>query len=145
MMSKEQVLAGVLALNNANEPWEIRVENDSIIATWKWMDARFFDINQLSDATKSYKFIVTLLDNGKWKEQDYKEEKDASLGRNGLHFGTSISQGHMVEKTITWGLGQDKQSGNIGVLSYQLDTSKIKAPIRAYLERCGWKKKGFFG
>ena len=43
MIEKEKVLSDApKALNSDNNPWEVAVEGDSIIGTWKWMDARFF-------------------------------------------------------------------------------------------------------
>lgn len=42
MIEKEKVLSDApKALNSDNNPWEVAVEGDSIIGTWKWMDARF--------------------------------------------------------------------------------------------------------
>ena len=43
MIEKEKVLSDApKILNSDNNPWEVTVEGDSIIGTWKWMDARFF-------------------------------------------------------------------------------------------------------
>ena len=38
MIEKEKVLSDApKALNSDNNPWEVAVEGDSIIGTWKWM------------------------------------------------------------------------------------------------------------
>ena len=43
MIEKEKVLSDApKVLNSDNNPWKVTVEGDSIIGTWKWMDARFF-------------------------------------------------------------------------------------------------------
>ena len=38
MIEKEKVLSDApKVLNSDNNPWEVTVEGDSIIGTWKWM------------------------------------------------------------------------------------------------------------
>ncbi|WP_270229676.1 hypothetical protein [Lactobacillus paragasseri] len=86
MIEKEKVLSDApKALNSDNNPWEVAVEGDSIIGTWKWMDARFF--------TEGGTFTVTLKDNGKWKEVDSTSSKTSSIRmHNGkLSFSKDIS------------------------------------------------------
>lgn len=65
MIEKEKVLSDApKILNSDNNPWEVTVEGDSIIGTWKWMDARFFTEGGISDEDKEFTFTVTLKDNG---------------------------------------------------------------------------------
>ena len=63
---KKKVLAEAPgALNKPEQPWEVTVQGDSIIARWKWMDATFFTPNEVSDETRAFTFTVTLNDKGK--------------------------------------------------------------------------------
>ena len=71
MKSKEEILANIFNDLNINEKnWTISIEGNQIIAYWKWKDGIFFSPDSITDEVKEYKFIVTLLDNGKWKETD---------------------------------------------------------------------------
>lgn len=145
-MEKQQILQNAQAtLNQPNQPWEVTVQGDSIVAYWKWMDATFFAPNEISDETKEYKFIVTLLDNHKWSEQDSSSQKKASFSGNGLSFGTSTFSGHQTSKSFNIGLGKSHGAGEVGMINSKFDSQMIKNAVRSYLTNCGWKKKGFFG
>ena len=135
------------SLNKQDQPWSVVVEEDSIIATWKWMDATFFSTNEVNDELKEYKFIVTLKDNGKWKETDQTKEKTTSVNvQDGkITFGNSSFIGASTQKNITIGIGKNKHTNETGIIKFKFDTSIIKEPIREYLTNCGWKKAGIFG
>ena len=150
MLDKNQVLSQApSALNKPDQPWEVTIEGASLIARWKWMDATFFGTGEVNNEIKDYKFTVTLDDKGKYKELDNTEQKKTNIGmKDGkLSFGTSSSSfsGKTTQKSISFGLGKDNQSGEAGILKHKFDTDLVKKPIRAYLEQCGWKKAGLFG
>ncbi len=146
-MNKEQILANALSvLNQQNQPWEVSIEGDSIVARWKWMDATFFAPIEVTNDVKEYKFVVTILDNGKWTEKDYSNEKKANVDfANGkISVGTSSFSGHQVGKSMTIGLGKNNQTGETGIVKFKFETKIVKEPIRQYLTNCGLKKKGLF-
>jgi len=150
MLDRDQVLTQApAALNQENQAWEVKVEGNSLVARWKWMDAKFFAVKEVNNEVKDYKFTVTLDEKGKYKEKDNTEEKKTSVSmKDGkLSFGTSSSSfsGKTTQKSFSIGVGQDNQSGEVGLLKHKFDTSAVKKPIRAYLEECGWKKAGLFG
>ena len=71
MKSKEEILANIVNdLNVSEKNWTMSIEENRIIAYWKWKDGTFFSTESITDEVKEYKFIITLLDNGKWKESD---------------------------------------------------------------------------
>ncbi len=147
MVEKEKVLMDVAnVLNKEDQPWEVIVEGDSIIASWKWMNAVFFQPSEITEEIKQYKFTVTLGKNGKYTEHDQTENKknniDFSEGK--ISFGASTFSGQTTQKSFTIGLGKDKQTDKTGVIVSKFDTQIIKEPIRQYLKDCGWKKKVFF-
>jgi len=147
---KDQVLYEVpTVLNRPDQPWIVTVEGDAIVARWKWMDAMFFAPNELNDETRNYTFTVTLNDKGKYKELDQTEQKSTSVGvgGGGLSFGTSSSsfKGKTTQKSFEFGLGKDKQTGEVGFIGFKFDTTLVKNQIRGYLESNGWKKAGLFG
>ena len=147
---KKQVLAEAPgALNKPDQPWEVSIEGDSIVARWKWMDATFFSPGEVKDETKAFTFTVTLGDKGKWKEIDHTENKSSGVKMSGgkLSFGSSSSSfvGKTNQKSISFGAGKNNQTGEVGIIGFKFDTTKVKQPIRDYLTKCGWKKAGLFG
>jgi len=150
LIEKQKVLNDAInVLNKENQPWQVTIEEDKIVARWKWMDAIFFAPNEINNETKEYAFTVTLKDNGRWHENDTTSQKSAGIGFSGgnLTFGGSkqMFSGKTTQKSITFGLGKNKQTGETGIIKFKFDTSVIKEPVRAYLTSCGWKKEGFFG
>ena len=145
MKSKEEILSNIENdLNREDLKWKVTVEGDKIIADWKWMDATLFSLSEISNEVKEFKFIVTLLDNGKWKESDSSSSKSSSFGLGGISFNSSGFKGKQIGKSITIGFGKDNDSEKVGVQTYKFNTEDVKEPIRTYLKNCGWKKKGLF-
>lgn len=149
-LDKAQVLANAPAMLNRDDlPWTVWVEGDSIVACWKWMDARFFGADSVTDEAREFRFTATLKGNGKWKELDSSTEKSTEIGhRDGkLSFGASGStfKGKQSQKSVSFGFGQDKKDGSIGMVKSSLDTGPVKDWVRGYLTQCGWKKAGLFG
>ena len=149
-MEKQQVLNDAVgALNRPDQPWQVTVEGDAIVARWKWMDATFFSPQEINDETKNYTFTVTLDNKGKWHEVDEKKEKSSSvkLSGGGLSFGTSTSsfKGKTTQKSFEFGVGKNNQTGEVGFIGFKFDTTIVKQSIRDYLIYCGWKKAGLFG
>ena len=134
------------ALNKPDQPWEATVEGDSIVARWKWMDATFFALTEITNEVKEYTFTVKLDDKGKYKELDRAEESSASARMSGgkLGFGGSSStfMGKTGRKSIQFGLGKNNQTGEIGIVGFQFDTGTVKKPIRDYMAANGWESAG---
>jgi hypothetical protein len=151
LSEKERVLRDAPgALNKANQPWQVRVEGDSIIATWKWMDATFFGPTEVNQETRDYAFTVTLTDKKTWSEKDKSQESSskAKIGAGGkLSLGTSSSTfiGKQSKKSFELGAGKNNQTGEVGIIKFKFDTKDVKEPVRAYLTHCGWKKAGLLG
>ena len=136
------------ALNMPNRPWVATVEGDSIVARWKWMDATFFAPHEVNNEVKQFSFTVTLTDKGTWKEIDRTENKSSGVKMSGgkLSFGSSSNsfKGKTNQKSFQFGVGQNNQTGETGIIGFKFDTTAVKQPIRDYLTACGWKKAGMF-
>lgn len=149
LIDKKKVLdEAPKVLNQEDNPWEVSVEGDKIIGTWKWMDARFLNSLSVSEEQRQYTFVVTLKDNGTWKETNKIEQKSVKIGisneKISLGMEKSFFKGKMVQKSFSFGLGQNKQNGELETAFSFLDTSQIKLAIRDYLKKCGWKKNSLF-
>lgn len=147
MKSKEEILANIVNdLSTSEKNWTISVEGNQIIACWKWKDGTFFSTESITDEVREYKFVVTLLDNGKWKELDITNdtEKGINLSEGKASFNKSFFIGNKTEKSFEFSFGKKRDEDNFGIQKTTFDTNLIKQPIRDYLKQCGWKKKGLF-
>ena len=150
VMPKQQILAEAEnALNRPDQPWQVTVEGDSIVARWKWMDAVFFAPHEINEELKTYTFTVKLGDNGKYKTLDAKDDKSKGITMNGgtIGFGMSSSsfKGKASQKNVEYGIGLDNQTGSAGLVGFKYSTSLVKNSVCGYLESVGWKKAGLFG
>lgn len=141
--TKSQVLQDApSALNKAGQPWEVSVEDDAIVARWRWKDATYFSPGSVSVETQNYTFTVTLGDNGKWKELDRTAGKSASVSGSGAKLSASGFVGKTTQKSFEFGVGRNNKTGETGLITTKFDTTAVKKPIREYLTACGWKKAG---
>lgn len=147
MKSKQEILANIMNdLNISEKKWTISIEGDQIIAYWKWKDGTYFSTTRITDEIKEYKFIVTLLDNGKWKEYDTTNENNKGINFNNgkISINQSFFSGNTTQKRGEFSLGKKRDEDHLAIQKDILDTNLIKQPIRDYLKQCGWKKKSFF-
>ena len=150
MSEKQMVLFNAPgALNRPDQPWEVTIEGDSIVARWKWMDATFFAPHEINDETKQFTFTVTLTDKRTWKELDRTENKKSGLKMSGgkLSFGSSSNSfmGKTNQKSSQFGIGKNNQTGEAGIVGFKFNTTDVKQPVRDYLTNCGWKPAGLLG
>lgn len=129
------------ALNKNDQPWEVNVEEDMILARFKWWDAGFFSPQRINNELKQYIFKVTLDDRGKWHELDYITNSGDYVGNVRRSRKKEFFVGKTVQKTVTFELGKGKPER----VYDDLDTAVMKRSVRAYLSGCGWKKAGLFG
>lgn len=142
--NKKDVLINIVkALNNENNPWQVSVEDDVIVGTWKWMDARFFDYDTITEEQENYRFEVILTDYGKWRENDISESKKLSFNPFSTSFSSELElfSGNSWNKSIKIGFGKNKETEEVGIIKFDFDTNKIKKPIRDYLIRCGYSRE----
>ena len=146
LSQKQQTLQNAPgALNRPDQPWQVTVEGDAIVARWRWMDATFFSPQDVTAEVRDYTFTVTLSDKGTWRELDRSKAKSLGGGASGFGGSASTFIGKQNMKSFEFGLGKNNQTGEAGLISFKFDTTAVKQPIRAYLTACGWKKAGLFG
>lgn len=69
-MDRTQIISALLDINTKELPFELRVEGDYIVATYRWMDGRFFDIGEVTNDIKVFEYKVLLSDNGVYFDKE---------------------------------------------------------------------------
>ena len=132
---KQKVLADAAeALNKPDQPWEVNVEGDSIVARWKWNDERYFVLGSVTNEVRDYTYKVKLDNNGKFKDVE-------KLVRE-ISGGGSYRSKTTIGKTWNWTTPSEFKRNNQTGQTAELNASSLKQSIKGYLESCGWKYDG---
>lgn len=143
-MEKEELLKKACEeLNKDEYPFEVNVENDSIIARWKWKDGTYFDIGSITKEIQEFKYTVTLLDNQKYIDNDssYSNVQNVNFLNQTASSSSEGFSGKQYRKHIEFIFGKDKETGKVGIQKYSFSTDEIHKPIREFLERNGYQKE----
>lgn len=142
-MNKEDLLKKAYQeLNKSDYPFEVAIDNDTIVASWKWKDGTFFDVGSVTREIQEFKYIVELLDDKTYIEND----SSFSVNSNGnvINQNGSVNMqgfsGKQWNKHVEYTFGKDKNTGKFGIQKYSFDTNIIHKPIRDFLEQNGYCK-----
>lgn len=122
--------------------------DNEVTCTWDWENALIVGLGSVDEVHKSFKHVVTLLPNKRYKAKDISANKTKSMSfsKGNLSFGAGSDSfsGHQsgFHKEITF--GKNKDTGESGVIKFDFDTKKIKGPVKQFLADNGFKKKGLF-
>jgi hypothetical protein len=146
VLSAPEVLARLKALNRPTAPWTIvdgSTEGVDLIAEWKIVDAKWYEIFAKAALTKVFKIYLKLDEAAKQvRAQDREWQVSWSAGVPTLSIAASTFKGQ--EKSIQFGASYGFTEG-LGVgqqYKYRFDTSEIKKPLQEAVTACGWTYKG---
>ena len=144
MLNESILLEAFNYFENGNYPFSVSLKQpDTLVARWKWTDARFYGMNSITDEVKNYEFIVRLDDKGKYHEHDKSNFSKAHMEKGKITFASNSFYGKQTQKNITIGFGKNKDTNESGILDFEFDTSLVKKPIRDFLNSKGLKKALF--
>lgn len=141
-----EVLKRVKALNRTNQPWHIidgASEGVDLIAEWKIVDARWYELFAKASLQKVFRIFLKLDDTRKHVRAQDREYEIA--WRAGVPTMSAAAKGFRGQK---WSVEYEKSYGITEDLSigeqykYLFKTSEIKAPIQNAVVDCGWVYKG---
>jgi hypothetical protein len=145
----KELLAQVPTLNDPAQPFTFEVKGDSLIGKWDIVRAKSLYPKEFRTIDKKYSITVDFDEKkGTYKYKDREKSSGMSVGGGGLSFGTSGFAGKTNKKEFSFELGGANitDEGISPVLAWSFDTSRIKTPLFAFLEKNGWThKKGLFG
>jgi hypothetical protein len=146
VLPAEQVLARVKALDRDTAPWRIvdgSAEGVDLIAEWKIVDARWYEIFAKASLQKVFRILLKLDDRKKHvRAQDREYEVTWRLGVPSLSLAASGFKGQStsIQFGTSYGFKEDFSLGQ--QYEYFFKTSEIKTPVQEAVVACGWVYKG---
>lgn len=141
-----EVLKRIKALNRKGEPWGIvdgASEGVDLIAGWKIVDARWYEIFAKAGLTKVFRIFLKLDESRRHvRAQDREYEISWRAGVPTMAAAASGFKGQKwsVEYEKSYGITEDLSVGQ--QYRYLFKTSEIKTPIQDVVTGCGWVYKG---
>jgi hypothetical protein len=138
-ISEAALRAQVQAINELNVPVMVQERGRTLAVTWKYVDARWWELFARAGLTKIYELHVkfdearrrvTLIDVTKsvsWRAGPTKVQI-AWIGFRGISFEVEIGQ--------QWGIVENFQLGQ--VYEYRFSPQEIKTPVMNSILRSGW-------
>jgi hypothetical protein len=146
VLPAQQVLERLKALHRPTAPWDIvdgHSEGVDLIAEWKIVDARWYEIFAKAGLKKAFRIFLKLDESAKQvKAQDREYEVSWSAGVPSLSFSASGFKGQSksVEFGASYGFTEDLSIGQ--QYKYFFKTDEIKTPVQEAVTACGWVYKG---
>ncbi len=141
-----EVIARLKALNRDTAPWAIvdgASEGVDLIAEWKIVDARWYEIFAKASLTKVFRIFLKLDEGTKHvRAQDREYEVAWRAGVPSLSVSASGFKGQStsVQFGSSYGFTEDLAIGQ--QYKYKFSTSEIKTPVQEAVVSCGWVYKG---
>ena len=146
VLAADEVVARLKKLNRKGSPWRIvdgSSEGVDLIAEWKIVDARWYEIFAKASLTKVFRIFMKVDDANKHiRAQDREYEVSWRAGVPVLSVAARGFKGQKwsVEYEKSYGLTEDL---DVGVqYEYLFKTSEIKKPIQEAVVASGWVYKG---
>ena len=135
-----------MALNRPSAPYQIidgRSQNVDLIAEWKIVDARWYEIFAKASLTKVFR-IHMKLDPGKREVRAQDQELNVSwkAGVPSLSFNASFFKGQKSSISFGTGYAFTENLAPGQVYKYKFNTNELKKPIQDAVASCGWTYKG---
>ena len=135
----EELRAQIQAINEFDAPVMVEDRKGKLVATWKYVDARWLELFAKAGLSKSYELqlkfdekrhVVTMVDRTK--------EASWRAGVGGASFSGGSSQGVVMAFEVgkQWGIKENFAPGKI--YDYTFVPSEIKLPILNSILRSGW-------
>jgi len=144
-----ELLAQVPTLNDPAQPFTFEVKGNSLVGKWDIVRAKSLYPKEFKTIDKKYSITVDFDEKkGTYKYKDREKSSGMTVNGGGLSFGTSGFSGKTNKKEFSFELGgiNKTDEGISPVLAWSFDTSRIKTPLFAFLDKNGWThKKGLFG
>ena len=135
----EALRAQIQGINEFDAPVMVEERKGKLVATWKYVDARWLELFAKAGLTKCYELRMKF-DEARHTVTMVDRTKEASwrAGMGGGSGSTSTSQGVVMAYEVgkQWGIKRNFELGKI--YDYKFVPSEIKLPILNSILRSGW-------
>ena len=146
VLSAGEVRQRLLALNRDTAPYQIiegAAESVDLIAEWKIVDARWYEIFAKANLTKVFRIYIKF-DEAKRevraKDEEFTLEWRAGVPSLSVSASKFSGQKTSIEFGTAYAFTEEFKPGQ--VYNYRFNTNEIKKPIQEAVTDCGWKYKG---
>ena len=141
-----EVRQRLLALNRDTAPYQIiegAAENVDLIAEWKIVDARWYEIFAKANLTRVFR-IYMKFDEAKHevraKDEEFTLEWRAGVPSLSVSASKFSGQKTSIEFGTAYAFTEEFKPGQ--VYNYRFNTNEIKKPMQEAVTACGWTYKG---
>jgi hypothetical protein len=146
VLSASEVRERLLGLNRETAPYQIvdgSAENVDLIAQWKIVDAKWYEIFAKANLTKVFR-VYLKFDESKHqvraKDEEYTVEWKAGVPSLSVSASKFQGQTTSIEFGTAYAFTEELKPGQ--VYKYRFNTNEIKKPIQETIAACGWAYKG---
>lgn len=144
--SKEELRQRILELNRETAPYQIidgAEEGVDLIAEWKIVDARWYEIFAKANLTKVFRIYMKFDESDhevRTKDHEYSVEWRAGVPTLSLNVEKFKGQKQSFQFGTAFAFTEEFLPGQ--VYKYKFNTSEMKDPIQDVVTACGWTYKG---
>jgi len=144
--SAQIVYDRIMSLNRPSAPYQIvdgRPQNVDLIAEWKIVDARWYEVFAKANLTKVFR-IHMKLDAARHEVRAMDQELTVAwrAGVPSLSFEASFFKGQKSSISFGTGYAFTENLAPGQVYKYKFNTNELKKPIQDAVAACGWTYKG---
>ena len=146
VLPAQQVLERLMALNRPTAPWSVsdgHSEGVDLIAEWKIVDAKWYEIFAKAGLTKVFRIYLKLDEaekEVKAMDREYTVAWTAGVPTLSLNASFFKGQSKSIEFGASYGFTEDLSIGQ--QYKYRFATGEIKTPLQEAVTACGWVFKG---
>jgi hypothetical protein len=136
----------LLALNRESAPWQVRdgaPEGVDLVAEWKIVDARWYEIFAKASLTKVFKVLMKLDETkGEVRAVDQEWTVEWRAGVPALSLRAEAFRGQKVEMSFGTAIGFRENFSPGVIYDYRFTTAEIKTPLQETALANGWRWQG---
>lgn len=143
---KADLREALLGLNRESAPWQVRdgaPEGVDLVAEWKIVDARWYEIFAKASLTKVFKVLMKFdEEKGEVRSVDQEWTVEWRAGVPTLSLSAEAFRGQKVEMSFgtAYAFTESLEFGQ--VYEYRFKTAEIKTPLQETAAKAGWGWKG---
>ncbi len=141
-----ELRTALLALNRDGAPWQVRdgaPEGCDLVAEWKIVDARWYEIFAKASLTKIFKVLMKFDDTrSEVRAVDQEWTVEWRAGVPALALSAEAFRGQKVEMSFGTAIGFRENFSPGVIYEYRFSTKEIKEPLQRTVSASGWGWKG---